>query len=118
MIYIIIFKLQSVLYVSVWDSVLMIQKMGTLQPKMKKVRGVIDAAKKNGANLVFLDEDSVRDHILGFKCIELINLKGEDPMYEALMDAETPQEKMVELGLLNGRIVISIECCILHADCT
>ena len=84
---------------NVWKSVLMIQKMGTLQPKMKKVRGIIDAAKKNGANLIYLDEDSVKDHLVGFKCIELIELKGDDPMYEALMDAETSQEKMVELGM-------------------
>eukprot|EP01084_Bolivina_argentea_P062219 113754_1 len=34
---------------NIWKSTLMIQKMGTLQPKMKKIRGLVDAAKNNGA---------------------------------------------------------------------
>eukprot|EP01083_Nonionella_stella_P082656 228179_1 len=93
---------------NVWDSVLMIQKMGTLQPKWNKIRGIVDSAKKNGAQMVFLDADSVKDHIVGFKCIELIALKGDDPMYEALVDAETPQEKLVQLGYVTKTEMKSI----------
>jgi len=78
------------------------------QPKIKKIRGIIDSAKKNGANMVYLDDESVADHIVGFKCIELIQLKGDDPMYEALVDAETPQKKLVELGYVTQNEMKSI----------
>merc|ERR1712228_878465 len=88
---------------NIWKSVLMIQKMGTLQPKMNKIRGIIDSAKKNGAGLVYMNEDAVQDHIVGFKCIELIQLKGEDPMYDTLIDMETSKEKMIELGYVNKK---------------
>eukprot|EP01083_Nonionella_stella_P208807 757538_1 len=93
---------------NIWKSVLMIQKMGTLQPKWNKIRGIIDSAKKHGANMVYLNEDCVKDHIVGFKCIELINLKGDDPMYEALVDAETPQDKLVQLGYVRKHEMKSI----------
>eukprot|EP00486_Rosalina_sp_Unknown_P006679 CAMPEP_0201575122 /NCGR_PEP_ID=MMETSP0190_2-20130828/20115_1 /ASSEMBLY_ACC=CAM_ASM_000263 /TAXON_ID=37353 /ORGANISM="Rosalina sp." /LENGTH=640 /DNA_ID=CAMNT_0048004347 /DNA_START=135 /DNA_END=2057 /DNA_ORIENTATION=- len=93
---------------NIWKSVLMIQKMGTLQPKWTKIRGIIDAAKNNGAKMVYLDEDSVKDHIVGFKCIELIEMRGEDPMYEALCEAETPKEKLVQLGYVNQKEMKSI----------
>ena len=86
----------------------MIQKMGTLQPKWNKIRGIIDSAKNNGAKLIYLDEDSVKDHIVGFKCIELIQMRGEDPMYEALIEAETPKEKLVQLGYVTQSEMKSI----------
>eukprot|EP01084_Bolivina_argentea_P237965 399814_1 len=82
---------------NIWKSVLMVQKMGTLQPKWNKIQGIVNAAKNYGANM-YVDEDTVKDHIVGFKCIELINLKGDDPMYEILVDAGTSQDKLMQLG--------------------
>ena len=93
---------------NIWKSVLMIQKMGTLQPKWNKIRGIIDSAKNNGAKMIYMDEDSVKDHIVGFKCIELIQMKGDDPMYEALVDMETPKEKLVQLGYVTQNEMKSI----------
>eukprot|EP00484_Ammonia_sp_Unknown_P029297 CAMPEP_0197030292 /NCGR_PEP_ID=MMETSP1384-20130603/9551_1 /TAXON_ID=29189 /ORGANISM="Ammonia sp." /LENGTH=642 /DNA_ID=CAMNT_0042459609 /DNA_START=127 /DNA_END=2055 /DNA_ORIENTATION=+ len=95
---------------NIWKSVLMIQKMGTLQPKWNKIRGIIDSAKNHGAKMVWMDEESVKDHIVGFKCIELITLKGDDPMYEALVEQETPKETMVKLGYVTQeemKVIIS-----------
>ena len=85
---------------NVWKSVLIVQKMGQLQPKPSKIRGIIDAAKANGAKMAYRDDDAVAGHVVGFKCIELINFKGGDEIYEALVEAETPQEKLEQLGYI------------------
>ena len=88
---------------NIWKSVLMIEKMGTLQPKMNKIRGIIDSAKKNGAGLVYLNEDAVMDHVVGFKCIDLIQLKGSDAMYDALVSMGSSKQQLMELGYVTKK---------------
>lgn len=36
--------------------------------------------------------------MVGFKCVELIELKGGDDTYDALVDADTSKQKLIELG--------------------
>jgi len=103
---------------NIWNSVLMVQKKGTLQPKPRKIRGIIDAAKANGAKMAWIDDEALAPHVVGFKCIELINLKGGDDMYETLVDAETPQEKLISLGYVTQAQMKTIVAERLHAlDC-
>ena len=49
--------------------------------------------------------------MVGFKCIELI---GDDPMYEVLVENGTPKEKLVQLGMVMGARII----CIFYILCT
>jgi len=78
---------------NIWESVLIIQKMGQLHPKFSQVRGVIDAAKHFGAEGYYRSDEIIQKHLLGFKCVDFIK-KEDDDTYRTLIESETPKNKL------------------------